>query len=177
MVGGPGGQHRLPLGEAAGVVGGGVDVDGQLGAAGGLGGDRPRRAPDVLADRDGHPDAVDDEEGAGVLARGEVAGLVEDAVVGQEPLAVQAPHAPAGADGGGVVEVALGQREADHGHRLAGAGGHLFQGPDKGTNAGRAQSTAAGGQGRGRIVARAVHQGTRHRPATEDVRLPFKAAR
>ncbi len=45
-------EHRLALVDATGVVRRRVDVDDQLGAAGGLGDDRTGRAPRVLADRD-----------------------------------------------------------------------------------------------------------------------------
>src|SRR5204863_341783 len=58
-VRGPGGEHALALGQTPGVVGRGVEVDDQLGAAVGLLGDGPGRAPRVLAYR--HPDAVADD--------------------------------------------------------------------------------------------------------------------
>ena len=50
-VGGARREHRLALVDAAGVVGRRVDVDDQLGAAGGLRDDRTVRAPGVFADR------------------------------------------------------------------------------------------------------------------------------
>ena len=58
--------------------------------------------PDVLADGDADPGPGDAEEGGRLVARDEPALLVEDAVVGQEPLAVDADDAPTGTDRGSV---------------------------------------------------------------------------
>ena len=58
-VGGARREHRLALAEPARVVRRRVDVDDELGAAGGLGEDRAGRAPRVLADRDADPHAAD----------------------------------------------------------------------------------------------------------------------
>ena len=113
-VGGPGGEHRLALAQPARVVRRRVDVDDQLGAAGGLRDDRPGRAPRVLADRDADPDAADHEQRAVDGRRREVPLLVEHRVVREQVLAVDALHLAVRADRGGVVEVAAGLGEADH---------------------------------------------------------------
>ena len=83
-------EHRLALGEALRVVRRRVEVDDQLGAARGLGEDRPGRAPRVLADRDPDLHARDVEQRQRLLRRDEVALLVEDRVVRQQLLAVHA---------------------------------------------------------------------------------------
>ena len=70
--------------------------------AGPHGGDRARRRPDVLADRHPHQGPADPEELVAAPSRGEPALLVEDAVVGQQPLVVDADDPAPGADGGGV---------------------------------------------------------------------------
>ena len=75
--------------------------------------------PDVLADRDPDgrvPDAQDDE----LASLGEVAVLVEDAVVREEVLPVDGLHAPIGADRAGVGEIAVEPRRSDE-RRDAGA--------------------------------------------------------
>ena len=99
-------KHLLALAVLADVERRGRDVDEQLRAREREVGRGRARLPDVLAD--GRPDqrlAVLEEEQ--VAARGEVAVLVEDAVVGEEPLAVDRLHLAAGADGARVVEVAV----------------------------------------------------------------------
>src|ERR687897_2972258 len=111
----PGGQHALALGQPVGVVGRGVDVDHQLGATGGLGGNRPRRAERVLADRHAQPHAANQHQRRVAGARCEVALLVEHGVVGQEALVVHGPHGAVGAHGGRVVQVAPGVDETHHG--------------------------------------------------------------
>ena len=71
--------------------------------------------PDVLADRDpdrGLPESEDDE----VAALGEVAVLVEHAVVRQEVLAVHALNAPVGAHGTRVREIAVEPGRPDERH-------------------------------------------------------------
>ncbi len=127
-VGGPGGQHPLPLDQAPGVVRRGVQVDDELGTAGRLVGDRPVGRPGVLADDDTHPHPADDEELAFVGAGHEVPLLVEDAVVGEEALAVDAPHRPLAAHRGRVEQVAARVHEADDGRAPPRAGGQLLQG-------------------------------------------------
>ena len=127
-IGGPGGEHALARRQPVGEVRRGVHVHDQLGTAEALEGDRAVRAPGVLADADADPHAPDHVE-LGPLGTGrEVPLLVEHGVVRQQPLAVDAGHLPADADGGGVVEVAPGVDEADDGRAPAGAGGHLGQG-------------------------------------------------
>ena len=105
-------DHQLALEPLAGVVGGGREVDDQRGTGQRHVGARRTRLPDVLADRD--PDAMlaelDQRTGAAGL---EVALLVEDAVVGQQDLAVDARHAPVGEHRRGVVDVGGALRKAD----------------------------------------------------------------
>ena len=129
-VGGTRRQHLLAVRGLAAVVRRAVDVDGQLGAAVGLHRERTVGAPDVLADRDADLDAADDVqlERVGLVARREVAGLVEHRVVRQQPLAVRAEHLAPGAHGGGVEQVAVLVDEADDGRAVAGAGGELAEG-------------------------------------------------
>ena len=103
----PLGQHLQALGPAAPRVGRGVEVHHQVGPGPPVVGDRTVGGPHVLADRHPHQRAADAVEGERPGARGEPALLVEDAVVGQQPLVVDAHHPPAGAHGGGV-----GQRRA-----------------------------------------------------------------
>src|SRR3712207_8006080 len=81
-----------------------------------LGGDGPRRRPSVLAHGDADPGAGDLEQlqWVGDVAGGEVPGLVEHGVVGQEALVVDAGDVAAGTHGGGVVQVEVGVDEAHH---------------------------------------------------------------
>ncbi len=129
-VGGPGGEHPLAVRRLAEVVGRGVDVDGELGAAGGLFGERPVGAPDVLADADAHLDATDEVElhRVGLVPRREVASLVEDGVVGQEALAVGADHPATAADRRRVEQVVVGVDVADDGGAAPGVLGQLGEG-------------------------------------------------
>ena len=129
-VGGARRQHLLAVRGLAAVVRRAVDVDGQLGAAVGLHGERAVGAPDVLADADADLDAADRRRarGVGLVARREVAGLVEDGVVGQQPLAVRAEDLAAGAHGGGVEQVAVLVDEADDRRAAPRAGGQLAEG-------------------------------------------------
>ena len=78
--------------------------------------------PDVLAD--GQADAqVAELDQPAAVARLEVALLVEDAVVGQEHLAVDRLYAAAGEHGAGVVDVVGELWEADQRHDPVGRGG------------------------------------------------------
>ena len=115
-VGGTRGQHALAAGRLAGVERRAVDVDVQLGAAGRLMRERAGGAPHVFADADAHLHATDDVQLVRVVlvAGGEVAGLVEHRVVGQQPLAIRAHHLAVGAHGGSVVQIAVGVDEAHH---------------------------------------------------------------
>ena len=134
-------QHRLALAQPARVVRGRVDVHDELGPGRGLRDDRAGRAPRVLADRDRDAHAADDEEGAVDGGRREVALLVEDRVVRQQVLAVDAVHATVGAHRGRVEEVAPDLGEPDDRGRAAGAGRDLLE--HLGRSARR--TTAAGG--------------------------------
>ena len=87
----PLGNHRLAGPSLAPVVRGRRRVDDQPGARRRLVALRKSRMPDVLADRQADRHAVDFDQRR--LAAGlEVAALVEDAVVGQVALSVDAPH-------------------------------------------------------------------------------------
>jgi hypothetical protein len=104
-----------------------VDVDVQLGATGGLVGQRAGGAPDVLADADAHlhpTDHVQLVRVAGVAGR-EVALFVEHRVVRQQALAVGAQHLAARAHRSRGVEIAIGGDIAHHRGTAPGVGGHL----------------------------------------------------
>ena len=123
VVGGAGGEHLFARGDLAGVEGRAVDVDHHLGAGQGLLLDGAGGVPDILADADAHGDAGDLED-RGLAAGPEIAALVEDAVVGQELLVVDAGAPAVVEDGGGVVGVGGEVDEADEcGDVLAGGGG------------------------------------------------------
>ena len=128
-VGRPGGEHPLAVGGLAAVVRRGVDVDGELGPAVGLHGERTVGAPDVLADADADVDAADHVQlqRVGLAARREVAGLVEHGVVRQQALAVGAEDPPVGAHGGGVEQVEVLVDVAEHGDAAPGAAGQAGQ--------------------------------------------------
>ena len=116
LVGGAGGEEFLAVVGLAGVERRGVDVHDHLGAGLGLQDGRADGVPDVLADV--HADAraavppVDGVDWRRV-AGPEVALLVEDAVIGQVHLAVDAGHLAVAGHGGGVVDVLAGLDEAD----------------------------------------------------------------
>ena len=103
-------KHLLSLALLADVERRRGDVDEELRAREREVGRGRAGLPDVLAD--GRPDqgvaVLEQEE---VAPRREVAMLVEDAVVGEEALAVDRLHLAAGADGAGVVEVAVEVRD------------------------------------------------------------------
>ncbi len=121
VVAGARDEHLLAVLGLADVVRRGGEVDDQLGAGEReVGGGRPG-LPDVLADR--RPDQrLAELQEHEVAAGGEVAVLVEDAVVGQEPLAVDGRDPAAGADRARVREVAVEPGHADEGDDV-GAGG------------------------------------------------------
>ncbi len=126
-IGGTRGEHALARVRLAGVERRAVDVDVQLGATGGLLGQRAGGAPDVFADADAHLHPTDDVQlvrVAGVAGR-EVALFVEHGVVRQQALAVGAQHLATGAHRGGVVEVAIGGDIAHHRSAAPGVSGHL----------------------------------------------------
>ncbi len=114
-IGRPGREHALTNGTLADREGRGVDVDVQFGPGGRLLGERPERAPDVLADRDPDLHAADHVqlERIRLVTRGEVAGLVEDRVVRQQAFAVGADDLAVGAHRGGVVQVTVEVDEPD----------------------------------------------------------------
>ena len=128
IVGGARGQHLLALPGFARVEWRAVDVDDHL---------RPSQAlilhgaggiPDVFADGHADPRVTDLEE---LHARSgpEVAGLVEDAVVGQVLLVVDACLLAVVEDGGGVEDIVRIVDVAHHGRHVQAACGiaHLLQ--------------------------------------------------
>jgi len=128
------GEHLLSLGALAPVIGGGGWVDDQLRSLLGLQRSRCALDPDVLADRqaDLRPRKLHDRR---LGVRGEVALLVEDGVVGQALLAIDALHRPVGKQGDRVVDhrPAVGRAlpglgEADHGGDPGDLGGKLVDG-------------------------------------------------
>ena len=114
-VHGSGRDHLLAGDALLRMEGGPVDVDQHLGAELRLEGDRSRRIPGVLTDRDAQPDTVDGEDRA--LAAGtEVALLVEHAVVRQVDLVVHPAEVAVAGHEGRVVDVDVEVHEpADHG--------------------------------------------------------------
>ena len=105
-------EHLLALAIAEQVERRRGDVHEQLGAGEREIGRRRARLPHVLADRDADERLAVLEE-VQLVARREVAHLVEDAVVRQEALLHHRLHLAAGADRAGVVEVAVEVRRAD----------------------------------------------------------------
>ena len=105
-------EHLLPLLGLADVERRGREVDDQLRAREREVGRRRPGLPDVLADRE--PDGRLSEPKQDELAPlGEVAVLVEDAVVREEVLAVDGPHPSVRADGARVREIAVEPRRPD----------------------------------------------------------------
>jgi hypothetical protein len=92
-----------------------------------VGGGRPR-LPDVLADRGADQGLAYPQE-VHLAARLEVANLVEDAVVRQEPLRVNGFQLAVGADRAAVVEVAVEPGDADERGDVRRLRGDLFDGP------------------------------------------------
>ena len=118
-VAGARGKHTLAEEALVRLERRGADVHDHLRAGVRLRLRRPLRIPDVLADvhADAHAgDLVDGD----AIARLEVAVFIEDAVVGQELLAVDVDETAVVDDGGRVVDVLLGVDEADD-QRDAGA--------------------------------------------------------
>ena len=97
-------------------------------------GRRRARLPDVLADRRAGDDVAEAEQQQ-VVARGEVAVLVEDAVVRQEALAVDRADLAAREDVTGVVEIGVEVGRADERDDPVRRGGELLdrapRGPDE----------------------------------------------
>ena len=99
-------EHGLTNSALAAVVGGAVDVDDGLGAGGFLDVCGAFRHPDVFTDVDADARAADLIDGA-LIAGGEVAFLIKDAVVGEEYLAVDIDEFAVVDDRGGVVYFAV----------------------------------------------------------------------
>ena len=133
LVGGAGGEELVAVLRLAGVERRAVDIHDHLGAGLGLQDGGADGAPDVLADVHADPRAAfppaDNVDGR-LIAGTEVTLLVEDAVVGQVHLAVDADHRAVVGDGGRVVDVLVGVDEAD----------------DRGDSARRLDDTVEGGE-------------------------------
>jgi hypothetical protein len=108
------------------VVGRAVDVDDDIGAGVSERLGRAFRVPDVLADAHADLGAGDGEE-LDLIAGAEVALLIEDAVVGQELLVVDAGDLAFVEDGGGVVDVCVGVGVADDCGYAANGGGDALK--------------------------------------------------
>ena len=109
------------------MVGARVDVQDDLGAGVPLDGRRAEGVPDVLADVHAHVDAVHHVHGAHGAGL-EVAVLVEDAVVRQVHLVVDAQKLAVVGHRGCVVDVALEVDETHHDRYAAGAGNDALHG-------------------------------------------------
>ena len=143
VVARPGDQHLLAVLGLADVERRGGEVDDQLRT--GEGEIRRRRAglPDVLADRgaDEHVAAAEQHE---LSAGGEVAVLVEDAVVRKEVLAVDASQLPVSEHGACVCEVAIEERAADERGDPLRRGGDLVERGAGGLDEARAEEQVLG---------------------------------
>ncbi len=116
------GDHPLSLQPLAGVVGRRRDVHDQPRSRERLVAGGRARHPDVLADRQPDRNAVDlDQRPAFAVLK--VAVLVEDAVVGQAVLAVDAADSAVSQHRRAVVDVVAALREADHRDDPVGIGG------------------------------------------------------
>ena len=131
-------EHLLALAVLADVERRRRDVDQQLRAGKREVGRRRAGLPHVLADRHADERLAEAEQDE-VAAGREVALLVEDAVVRQEALAVDRPHLAVGADGAGVVQVAVEGREADERRDPGRRGRDLVERPPGRAHEGRAQ--------------------------------------
>ena len=129
-LGHPPAQQGQTLGVAAPVVGRGVQVHDHVRPGSTLVRHGPVVEPHVLADGDADPRPCDTEERRQLGARHEPALLVEDAVVGQEALAVDPRHPSARADGGRVGQPVPPGRlahEPDDDRALPRGGRHLLE--------------------------------------------------
>ncbi len=107
-----------------------------------VGGRRPR-LPDVLADRDADerlPELEEEQLAAGL----EVAVLVEDAVVGEEALAVDGPYLSSRADRARVEEVTVEVRSADESGDVSRLGGDLGERPRRSLEEARSKQEVLG---------------------------------
>ena len=142
-------EHLLPLLGLADVERRRGEVDDELRAGEREVGRRRPGLPDVLADRDpdrGLPESEDDE----LAALGEVAVLVEHAVVRQEVLAVHALNAPVGAHGTRVREIAVEPGRPDERHDAVRRRGDLLDRLPCGAHEPRAEEEILGRVARGR---------------------------
>ena len=122
----------------------GGDVRRQLGAGKRQVGRGRARLPDVLADRRSDERLAETQQHELAAGR-EVAVLVEDAVVRQELLAVDALTSPSASDGAGVVEIAIEVRRADErGDPVRLAGDRSSDASAARTNAGRSSRSSGG---------------------------------
>src|SRR6185312_9740521 len=172
-------EHLLTLAVLADVERRRRHVQEQLGAREREVGRRRSWLPHVLAD--GHAgERLAQPEQEQVAARREVALLVEDAVVGQEPLAIDGLHAAVRTDRAGVVEVALERREADERGDPRRRRGDLVERASGGADEGRAQEEVLRGIARDRELGEEDEVGTcvpRLREPREDQRpVPLQVA-
>src|SRR4029077_12180171 len=107
-------EHLLPLAVSEDMERRGREIEEHLGAGQRELGRRRAGLPHVLADRRADQRAAMLEQDE-ITSRREVAVLVEDAVVGEEALAIERLDLARGTDGAGVVEVTLQPRHADQG--------------------------------------------------------------
>ena len=139
-----GDEHLLALSFLSDVVRRSGDVRDELGACERQVRRRRARLPHVLAD--GRSDQrLPHLEQDQVASRGEIAVLVEDAVVREEPLADDRLHLAAGADCAGVVEVAVEVRRADERRDSAARAGDLLERALGGADEARAEEEVLGG--------------------------------
>ena len=124
-VRGPRGQHALAFPKATSVVGRSVYIDNQLGPGRRLTANSAGRVPGVLADGYARAYATDEVKGLSAGAGHEVALFVEDGVIGQVDLVVDAPHLATCAHCGRVVEVDALIDKADDGCAALCSLGHL----------------------------------------------------
>ena len=130
VVGGPGGDHPLPLAGFSGMEWRRIDVDDHLGAGFTLHCDGTYRVPDVFADAHAHRRSVDDVHRA-LHPAPEIAVFVEDAVVGQVHLVVPVQDPTVVDDRRGVGDVVLAGQDvgtADERCDAPRGGGHALHG-------------------------------------------------
>ena len=122
-IGGARREHALAALDLATVIRRPVDVDVEFGATSRLRSERAHGAPDVFADADANLHATDDVqlELVALVARSEIARLVEHAVVGQQPFAIGAFDLAASAHGSSVVQIAIALYETNDGNAVTGS--------------------------------------------------------
>ena len=161
-------QHALALAALAHVVRGRRDVHDHLGPGEGLLAGRRTRLPDVLADREPERRAVDAQERRAVPDL-EVALLVEDAVVRQEDLPVDALNAPVREDRERVVDVLRMLGEPDQGDHVVHLFGDLVERPPPGGEEMRLQEEVLGRVAVHRELGKDGHLGARSASPPERV--------